>query len=445
MLDLFFFDGGIEAPGRIDLMDEMKKGRAALDNTDGGSDEISAMGELKCCSENLSANFDETQASMRHTFVGSGGGGGGEFCVPWYVDSDAWWTRHPDWSVSRENRTHYCFAPMSDPEKASLFRRLHEVQFGGNCSNAWTRFMNNQGWASDFRHVIDALQHAAETGLPTQLHQDSGWMFTVGPQAWTAEGRQFVSEEAARMEPVCPRMDLSCYFLDISSCPPTPRGERYHGDPDPKLARDFPWMGSLSGIWLVEYATRPKSWLRERLYRFYSRAIDMRTPCTAFHVRRGDSVLVIPGKKFPTRRYHAIEEYVNAAGESITKNILLLTDDHNAIGEALTKFPGYNWMYTKRKRHRGSEGGFENTIPSGDPVQEVVAILSAFRSVQKCSTLVHSTSSFAEYLRGAMESTRQEGLRFVNMDDGLSMEKDVFSDGNAEQSLNISRAFSFKA
>jgi hypothetical protein len=61
------------------------------------------------------------------------------FCVDWETNMDNWWTHHPDWYVSKENNTHYCFSPMEDAEKAVAFRRIYDVQFGGACSNVTTK------------------------------------------------------------------------------------------------------------------------------------------------------------------------------------------------------------------------------------------------------------------------------------------------------------------
>ena len=83
------------------------------------------------------------------------------------------------------------------------------------------------------------------------------------------------------------------------------------------------------------------------------------------------------------RRYHAIEEYMRQEN-NVTINVLLLTDDENAVEEALHLFPGHKWVYLNRTRFRGAEGGWENHIPSDDPVQEVVALLSIFRLARKC-------------------------------------------------------------
>jgi len=92
--------------------------------------------------------------------------------------------------------------------------------------------------------------------------------------------------------------------------------------------------------------------------------------------------------------------------------ILLLTDDQNAIEEALTQYPKYHWVYMNRSRHRGAEGGFENHIPSDDPKQEVVVLLSTLQLVQHCDTLVHGKSGFSDLLSDEMD---QSALR-INID-----------------------------
>jgi hypothetical protein len=88
-----------------------------------------------------------------------------------------------------------------------------------------------------------------------------------------------------------------------------------------------------------------------------------------------------------------------------TTTFLLLTDDANAIGEALVQYgQQYSWMYLDRPRHRGAEGGWENQVPSGDPRMEVVAILAEARILRQCATtLVYSISSLAYYFIGMLE------------------------------------------
>lgn len=73
------------------------------------------------------------------------------------------------------------------------------------------------------------------------------------------------------------------------------------------------------------------------------------------HVRRGDVVL---HGKF-SRAYHKISEYLQTARHLMSPNILLLTDDANAVTEALAhrKLPRADfpltWYYIDRPRHHG--------------------------------------------------------------------------------------------
>jgi hypothetical protein len=116
------------------------------------------------------------------------------------------------------------------------------------------------------------------------------------------------------------------------------------------------------------------------------------------------------------------------------KNILLLTDDANAIEEALAEFPHFNWMYIKRKRHRGAQGGFENQIPSQNPQQELIILFSILKLVKQCSALVHTTGNLAEMIVGEMDSS---GATRINLDE-LDTEHELFSANNS-LSAHLSR------
>lgn len=52
--------------------------------------------------------------------------------------------------------------------------------------------------------------------------------------------------------------------------------------------------------------------------------------------------------------------------------------DANAIDEALEFYPNFRWKYFQRKRARGTSKGWEDHLPSGDPVTEVITILATF-------------------------------------------------------------------
>lgn len=310
------------------------------------------------------------------------------FCVPWEVNMDDWWTHHVDWSISKENETHQCFAQIVDSEKADFLRKLYDIQFHGNCSSVYTKLMWNSGWGADIRNVIDGLQEAIKASRPMEVYASRPWHYAhVGPD-----------------RSVCPSKDYRCYFLDLSHCEPS--SQSYNGNLlNPKIRLD-----KNPGSWLYEYVTRQQTWLRQKVLRFSSR-INITTPCTVAHVRRGDIVL----HKNRVRRYHKIDDYVERMDKD-TKNIFLLTDDDNAIGEALTKYPTYNWMFINRPRYKGAEGGFEKQIPSKNPRFEVIVLLSIFRLVKKCNKLIHTRSGFSLLLR--REMGKEGNVKNVNIDLG---------------------------
>ena len=78
---------------------------------------------------------------------------GSTFCLEWEVNSDEWWTHHPEWFVSHENDTHYCFTRY-DENKSKFLRELYDIQFHGNCSNVTTKVMWSSGWGADFSNVL---------------------------------------------------------------------------------------------------------------------------------------------------------------------------------------------------------------------------------------------------------------------------------------------------
>ena len=339
------------------------------------------------------------------------------FCVRWKENRDEWWTHHPDWEVADENRTHYCFAPIEDQEKAAVFRRLYQVQFRtGDCSKVITKPMWSSGWGADFENVVDGLKHAYDTGIPTEMHVMEG--------AWHYSGKKDASK------PVCESKDMYCYFLPLTSCAANPR-RPYEGT----FISDAYDIQQGIGRWLLEFATRQQTWLRHEVYKFSKRRIRIKTPCTAMHVRRSDIVL---HEEF-ARKYRKIKEYVKAL-EKGTKNILLLTDDQNAIEEAQSLFPEYNWIFVDRPRHRGAEGGWENQIPSNDPKLEVIVLLSIFREVKKCSSFIHTQSNFAKVLQGEIQDAWGEDFYRVNLDEGFDHE-DLYNEENA-RSVNLSVPFS---
>ena len=100
----------------------------------------------------------------------------------------------------------------------------------------------------------------------------------------------------------------------------------------------------------------------------------------------------------------------------------MLTDDANAIEEALEFYSNLRWKYFQRKRERGSSTGWEGHTPSRDPVSEVVTILATFDLARECTTLVHGHSNYADYLWAHMlESSRRDELTRFRVDNGTNV------------------------
>jgi hypothetical protein len=96
--------------------------------------------------------------------------------------------------------------------------------------------------------------------------------------------------------------------------------------------------------------------------------------------------------------------------ERLHENILLLTDDQNAIDEAHRDYPNKNWMYFNRTHFRGTEGGWENHFPSGDPkTAEVVTLLSIYRAVRYCDSISKQEGNFGYTLLTQMELAQGKG------------------------------------
>ena len=215
------------------------------------------------------------------------------YCVSWETNTDEWWTHHPDWYVSQENDTHYCFSPIKNRRKAAIFRKLYQVQFKtGDCSKVITKQMWSSGWGADLENVVDALVNAYKTGIPAQVH--------VVEDAWHYAGKKGGSR------PVCDSKDMYCYFLNMTRCKPNIE-MLYEGT----FIRDDYALYRGIGRWLLEYATRQQTWLRREVYEF-SKNVKIQTPCTAMHVRRTDVVLHDEN----ARKYRKIEEYVSALDNS---------------------------------------------------------------------------------------------------------------------------------
>jgi hypothetical protein len=329
-------------------------------------------------------------------------------CHPWTYNSDEWWTHHVDWEVVLENDTHYCFEEMPPSPRRHYLREMYKNQYqftadgSPNCSQVLSVRMWSSGWGSAISNVISGLHNGLNMHQPVQTAYnpvEPGWGYSI-----LVDG-----SKAA-----CPLKDQFCYFLNYTHC------EANSSSFNEELPYSYDFLRK-PFMWATEYATRPQTWLRKAVYDYYKEHFDVQTPCSAIHVRRGDVVLDGDG----SRKYHAIDEYMNGT-LVLDPNILLLTDDANAIAEAKFKYPGYNWMYENRTRYKAEEGGWGSHFPSGDPSLEVTILLATFKAVQQCTKLVRSLGNLGDYFEGLM-STRHEGnitvfhLDFHNPDVNLTI------------------------
>jgi hypothetical protein len=300
---------------------------------------------------------------------------------------------------------------LMDSSKSAFLTRLHAIQHSNaSCQQqqekeVFYKKITGSGWGVDMSHVIDGLRYALEHEQPVHLVTPTDWQYAVG-------------KKPDLQTPICSATEyLDCYFLPLTSCQKDASlvaWTRQQGD----IAYQFPWHGfdkPSSNEWLLQYATRPQTWLRKRAFDIAQKTglLSTSLSCLAIHVRRND--IVLHGKF--SRKYHRISEYLDAAIQQgwHFQNILLLTDDANAIEEATKLHPQYHWFYVERERHRASEGGWENHIPSHDPALEVAILHANFLLLKHCSAIVHSKSNLADYFYGVMRQANENVFR-INID-----------------------------
>ncbi|KAG7372743.1 hypothetical protein IV203_018886 [Nitzschia inconspicua] len=378
-------------------------------------------------------------------------------CWPWSYNSDEWWTHHPTWKRSRVNDTHYCYQQIQNERQAALYQAIYDAQFrNANCKDVFRRHMWSSGLGADFMNVNRGLYQAVLFRRPFQITDQYPWHYAAG------KDDNLANETTA----ACPSRDMYCYFLPLSKCPlgdessdnetlldvfstedtplilPTNKNNnknssRSSNSINTDTNNDEPPYRYHIGDeavyqWIFEYATRPQTWLWRKVYEYTQTRLNLTTPCMVMHVRRAD---VIHHSDGFARRYFSIAEYVNASKRAdiispyddddkvAPPNIFLITDDANAIGEALTEFPTYNWMYIRRKRYKADEGGWEEQTPSRDYVFEMTTLLSILELAPQCSAIVHGQSSFADLVIRSMESRRRRGndLKVARVDDNITI------------------------
>jgi hypothetical protein len=373
--------------------------------------------------------------------------GSGCFCVPWDVDSDDWWSQHgAEWNVdsSKENATHTCYVRRSGVEEQQL-RRMYQVQFGSNRSNNATnctlRKMWSDGLASDLRNLMDGLVGALQSGVP----------FTPDATPWHYAALQDHSRPACMSDlaPTYLRGDVtpSCFFLPLSNC--VNRRDIVKDRGIVTYANGRPPSFVKNGH-LLQFILRPRQWVRRHVFLRSQglrqqllealqdsdvtdaagtaaagrRSSNRARPagCTVVHVRRGDVVLG-NSRSTSRRKYRPLADYLLHVR---TRTVLLLTDDSDAIAESQQQqFTNFTFVYWNRTRYRGSEGGWEEHLPSRDPLEEMAVLLGTFDVVPLCHALVHTASNFGQLLYALMVHgssshhripTKSGGVRRVNLD-----------------------------
>lgn len=347
-------------------------------------------------------------------------------CFSWQDDnyaSDHWWTHHPMWNISTINDTHTCF--QYDSTHGPYYLQVYKHQFLSSCENATTRYLSNSGFSADIQanFILPLIHQMRSTSL--------------GPlvmRAWKKKWGWHYSANAKQQgsNPTCPQKDLSCYFLPHTHCPPARNRSDVTTTDDLELyTSDFDVTAPI----LYHYVARPRQWIRHRVYNAVQKQFyHLQTPCTVLHVRRADVIL----HQEHSRKYYPISDYMKLVPSSRKQqhSIFLLTDDANAIDEALEFFPHAHWFYFNRSRFRGAAGGWENQIPSGSPKSEMITILTTFELVKRCDTIVYGKSGFADMIVNIMK--QQAGhdnttFRQFRVDEGGSQQS--LENRNADKKL----------
>jgi hypothetical protein len=330
-------------------------------------------------------------------------------CFRWLDEnSDHWWTHHPLWKVDIENDTHTCF--RHDPT-LSYYLQIYRNQFLSNCTNSTTRYIYDSGWSADLVAGISlSLIHAVRTGSPLAIRPfkyDWGW--------------HYAAMKPKGLNPTCPRKDMFCYFLPLTNCPAARSRALVTTTGFTVYTVDLQ-----QSFMVYNYVARQQQWLRREVYDFL-KDISLPTPCAVIHVRRADVILHFEN----ARKYYPVSDYVAKLPLNRRKHVLLLTDDANAIEEAVEFHSDINWIFLNRTRYRGSSGGWEQQIPSGNPKSEVITILATLKLVERCDSVVYGESGFASMLVDAMEKPL---LRKARVDEGL---KDMISWNNSDSDKKL--------
>ena len=332
-------------------------------------------------------------------------------CVRWNVKMDDWWSQHPEFDEGTHNDTHQCFDRLANDLQIAEYFKIHHIQFHSDCRHGVTvRRMWNSGWEADISNVVDGIYEAMKTNIPLQ-------MTVLGSRR--GEWWHYAAMKETGKNATCPQKDISCYFLPLSRC-------RANSEVTiTGLINDIP-----KSRWVFDFVIRSQQWLRKRVYDFLkAKGPKIVGQCAVIHVRRADVIL----HGVTSRKYYPISDYINKLPRRRRQkgsNVVLLTDDANAVDEAFEFFPELKWHFLDRPRHRGSEGGWENQIPSNNPAFEVVVIKAIFRMVRPCNVLVHGQGGFSNAILGAMMMNQKKILR-LRVEGNNTNGADIYNDTNS--------------
>jgi hypothetical protein len=354
------------------------------------------------------------------------------FCIGWSLASkshsstsfDVWWSQNFDFVAVHQSADVQCFQRLF-PDAASSgpldwWGTIYRVHQSSETTAARTKYVSNSGFALDISYVVDGLLYSVQQQAPVQ--------FVVGNPTKTGDAEPWKYARGS-----CQTQDMFCYFLPfapINNSGAVPghaiETTQRHQQADSTIEYWYPWQGfhrnSVTG-YLMWYATsRQYEFLRYRVAQTVAKQGTF-APCVALHVRRAD--VILHGKW--SRRYHAIREYIEAipsqswihqawsfVAHPPPLTLLLLTDDANAVTEALTEFPQHHWIYLNRSRFHGPEGGWENPIPSGNPTNDMVQLLAEVELAKQCNTLISFKSNFADYVYANMLFSSKAGAQIAS-------------------------------
>ena len=320
------------------------------------------------------------------------------FCVKWDHDAfdiDEWWTHHPEFVIELQNTTHQCFQREPSPEKSFFFSEVYRNQFQNGCDPVFARYLRSSGWGSDFAILAQGLYFAME--------EKKSMIFVPNPQIRKQQVWQYAALSDGS-KATCPSKDLDCYFLPMSVCKADPelvQQKAYQVNDTFYVAlhsrKSFPWA--------YQYLTRGQQWIRRAVVDFVEQQkppFPQNETCTVIHVRRGDVVLQKQmANPRQNRGYHPIADYLDLLPEERRRpgsNILLFTDDADAIDEAQLIHPEINWHWFNRSRYRGRPDKFMKHTVADTPKDDVVAILGTFEIATRCDAMVRGISGFGDLI-----------------------------------------------